>query len=198
MGECTLYMIRHGEILSNKKDIYAGSSNEELTPLGVESADNFGRQAASWDIEAIYSSPIRRAVQTAEIINAHIGAELLIEEGFKEIEMGPWEGLRINDVEGRFPEDYKVWMTRPGDLKLAGRETLAELQARAVKAVKAIFEGNRAVVLAVTHVAVIRCLQLYFNEEPLNSYKSIDVPNVSVFKISREAEGSLYAMKRVY
>jgi len=189
-------MIRHGEILSNKEGVYAGSSDEELTPEGVEMADDFAREAASWNIEAIYSSPIRRAVQTAEIINGRIGAELLIEEGFKEITMGPWEGLRIEDVARRFPDDFKIWMTRPGELKLPGRETLSELQARAVEAVKSVFETRSGVVLAVTHVAVIRSLQLYFDEEPLNLYKSIDVPNVSVFRI-KETDKGIYEMKRV-
>ncbi len=188
MDECTLYIVRHGEILSNKEDIYAGASDEELTPLGVESADNFGKEAASWDIEAIYSSPIRRAVQTAEIINGHIGKELLIEDGLKEIKMGPWEGLRIEEVARRFPEDFRVWMTKPGDFRIDGRETLGELQTRAVEAVleikaELVATSSPGPALAITHVAIIRVLFLYYNNRPLNDYKKISVPNLSVFKL---------------
>lgn len=189
-------MTRHGEILSNKKDIYAGWSDEELTEEGRVSADTLGKETGDWNIEAIYSSPIRRAMQTAEIINGHIGTELFIEDGFKEIRMGPWEGLPINDVASLFPEDFNVWMTRPGELKLKGRETLAEVQARAVEAVKKIFNAHNGAVLAVTHVAIIRCLQLYFDNESLNLYKKISVPNVSVFRI-KETGKDKYEMKRV-
>lgn len=195
-NECTIYLIRHGEILSNKDEIYAGWSDEELTEYGCGSAQSLGKEVRDWNIGAIYSSPIRRAQQTAEIINTYLGKELFVEDGLTEIKMGSWEGLRIKDVQARFPEDFSTWQTRPADLIIEGRETLKELQARAVEAVERILEANRGVVLAVTHVAVIRCLQLYYNKEPLNSYKTIDVPNLSVFKISKESTGGLYKMKR--
>ncbi|VAW38764.1 hypothetical protein MNBD_DELTA02-605 [hydrothermal vent metagenome] len=191
MGDFTLYLVRHGEILSNREDIYAGASDEELTPPGAESANDFGREAASWNIDAVYSSPVRRAVQTAEIINSHLGKELVIDGGFGEIKMGPWEGLRIKDVAERFPEDFKVWMTRPGDLRVRGRESLGELQTRAVESVLKIKAGRAATfktsnscpVLAVSHVAVIRVLFLYYNNRPLNEYKKIKVANLSAFKL---------------
>ncbi len=184
MNECTIYLIRHGEILSNKDDVYAGWSGEELTEQGRASAQNLGKEAKDWSIEAIYTSPIRRAVQTAEIINSYLGKELFTEDGLKEIKMGPWEGLRIGDVEERFPEDFKTWQTRPGDLRVEGRETLEELQRRTVTAVMKIFKAHSGAVLAVTHVAIIRVLFLYYNYRPLNDYKKIDVPNLSVFKLT--------------
>ncbi len=192
-------MIRHGEILSNKEDIYAGWSDEELTPAGERSARAMGERLAGLGIEAIYTSPIRRAVQTAELINLELGKELFIEEGFKEIKMGPWEGLKIRDVERRFPEDFKCWMASPGDLQVEGRESLAQLQARAVAGVENVVckipesgGSGPSVVLAVTHVAIIRVLFLYYNARPLNDYKKVKVPNLSVFKLTLSCKGASF------
>ncbi len=198
MDECTIYFIRHGEILSNKEDVYAGWSDEELTPEGEQSARRMGEKLSEVGIEALFSSPIRRAVQTAELINLDLGKELITEPGFKEIKMGPWEGLRIKDIEGLFPEEFELWMTRPGDLVIEGRDTLGELQARAVAGVEKVImkavgkvkekgkvkETGTSVVLVVTHVAIIRVLFLYYNGRPLNDYKKINVPNLSVFKLT--------------
>ena len=86
-------MIRHGEIPSNVNKVYAGRSPEGLTEKGVQQARQVSEKLKEYEVEAIYSSPIQRALQTAQIISEKNGLDFRVEEAFREIEMGPWEGL---------------------------------------------------------------------------------------------------------
>lgn len=181
------YLVRHGEIESNIKKVYAGWSEEPLTENGVRQAEEAGKVLTGKGIGALYCSPLKRAFQTAEIIGGIIGKEPIPDDSFKEIKLGPWEGLSEGEVARRFPEEWQIWNTRPGDLKLDGRETLKALQERVLEGVfgRRLTQMDaelRAVV--VTHVAIIRVLMLYSEGRDLNEYKKVPVPgNGEVFVI---------------
>ncbi|MEW6602437.1 MAG: histidine phosphatase family protein [Nitrospirota bacterium] len=177
-----LILVRHGEIFSNIKKIYAGKSQESLTPEGICQAEEVAERLASLKIDTIYTSPIQRAVQTAEIISAKLGKDIISDNAFREMEMGPWEGLSESDVARLYPEEMNIWLTRPAELSLPGRETLKELQERVLNGIK-IKEVTVNRVLIVTHVAVIRVILLWHAGKNLNLYKTINVPNAAVFNI---------------
>ena len=109
--ETVVYLIRHSVTESNKKKIYAGWSEEELAHEGIVQADRLGIRLKNSKISKIYSSPIKRALQTAEIINKYMKTEIKIESGFKEMQLGPWEGLSEDQVELNFPTEYRLWLT---------------------------------------------------------------------------------------
>ena len=100
--------------------------------------------------------------------------------------LGHWMGL-TEEVSKRFTEEYRIWNTRPGQLVLLDRETLHEVQKRALRAIQRIEkESGEFPVLAVTHVAIIRCLMIHFQHLDINLYRRIDVPNVSIFCIKKD------------
>lgn len=104
--------------------------------------------------------------------------------------LGHWMGL-TEEVSKRFVEEYRIWNTRPGQLVLLDRETLHEVQKRALRAIQRIEkESGEFPVLAVTHVAIIRCLIFHFNGMDLNLYRKIDVPNGSVFRLQIDEASS--------
>lgn len=179
MNSGTIYMLRHGITRSNRERIYAGWSDERLTEEGIIRVNTLGRVIKDWSISAIYTSPIRRAVQTAHILNNYIKGQIIIDHDLREMKMGPWEGMSENEVERKFPYEYKIWQEKPSELVLDGRETLWEIQQRSVNAINRITERGK-ISLVVTHVAIIRCIILYFNHLSLNFYKSISVPNTYV------------------
>ena len=182
--QTVIYLVRHGLTRSNKEKIYAGWGEEGLTEEGVAQAKEVAEKLKGRNISAIYASPINRALQTARILNKHLDVELIVEDGLKEMKMGPWEGMSEEQLAVAYPKEYGIWNTKPGELKLPGRETLASLQERAVKAVQKIAGLNHnKEVLAVTHVAIIRTVLLFFNGLPLNLYKTIDVPNTGIFEL---------------
>ena len=179
-----LRLVRHGEIPSNIRKIYAGRSAEKLTAKGREQALQTAQKLTNVEVSALYSSPVERAIQTAGIIGDVIGMKYEIDNSFRELEMGPWEGLSEAEVASRYPQEWKIWNTRPAELKLQGRETLNRLLERVLEGVRRIHAvGGERTSVVVTHVAVIRVLLLWHAGESLNLYKTIHVPNAAVFDL---------------
>lgn len=179
-----LYLVRHGETLSNTRKIYAGTSDEDLTLRGRLQAETVARQLAEVSVDAVYSSPIRRARQTAEVLATHLNKRPILDESFAELRLGPWQGLSEDEVSSLFPRDWDLWNKRPQDLVLPDRETLPQLLNRVLEGVRRIERNglNRFIVI-VTHVAVIRVLHLYHNNIDFSLYRTIPVPNGKIFSI---------------
>ena len=179
-----LFLVRHGEIESNLKKIYAGWSEEPLTPNGRRQAQEAAEKLVRYDIEAIYCSPLTRTVQTAEIIGSVLSIKPVPEESFKELRMGPWEGKSEDQVSREFPHEWQVWNTRPAELALPGRETLHQLLERNLRGVKRILAEKPAEKsLIVTHVAIIRVLLMHFQWMVPNLYRTLHIPNGQIFDL---------------
>jgi len=172
-----IYLMRHGRTESNEKKIYAGWSDEVLNESGIRDVMNSGEKLGDYGIERIYSSPIERALQTAIIINQKLNKMVIVEEDFKEMKLGPWEGLSEEEVMNKYPDEWKTWNTRPSTLNMTGRENLKRLQERALRGIKKIVNSSGDAVLIVTHVALIRVLWIYYNKLSLDDYRNIPVPN---------------------
>lgn len=177
-------MVRHGITRSNIEKVYAGQRQETLIEEGIAQANRLGKVIKSWNISAVYASPIKRAIQTAEILNRYVGAKLIVEPGLTEMKIGPWEGLSESEVAFKYPKEFQTWQSQPSKLKLRARETLEDIQSRAVNAINKILESNsHSESLVVTHVALIRCLIMYFRKLDLDTYKRIGVPNLCIHKL---------------
>jgi len=184
-----IYLIRHGLTESNKNNIYAGWNEESLCQEGINALLEIGKKLKEFKIEKIYSSPIRRAIQTAEVLNSFLNKAVEIEENLKEMKMGPWEGLSEEVVAEKFPKEWRIWNLEPSELKLDGRETLKELHLRALEAVKKISNLSDSLkILAVTHVALIRVLIIYYNNLSMDDYRKIDVPNSAVYLFDNKVQ----------
>jgi broad specificity phosphatase PhoE len=180
----TWYFVRHGQIHSNKIKVYAGWNDEGLTPLGVHQANETGIALSKEGIKTVYCSPLKRTKQTAQIICSYINCKPVLNDHFIELKMGPWEGLSERDISNLYPEEWRLWNTFPAELSLPGRETLQELQKRVLSGLSSIKTKNKdkeLTVLIVTHVAIIRVVQLFFEKKSLNEYKKISVDNGSLF-----------------
>jgi broad specificity phosphatase PhoE len=176
-----IYIARHGTTESNKRKIYAGRGDERLAPIGMIQAETLGRSLRPLGIKKIYSSPLQRALETSQIVGNILRIPVEIEEGLTEMKLGAWTGLSEDEVDRTYPEDYKLWNSMPANLILPARETLAEVLQRVLNAISHIEKVSDGFpVLAVSHVAVIRCLFLHYQRMDMNLYKTIDVPNISV------------------
>ena len=184
-----LILIRHGEIDSNLRKVYSGRSAEPLNTTGHQQAEEAAERLAGREIDALYCSPLLRTRQTAEIIAKRVSCPLLPEERFTELGMGPWEGLSETEVESLFPVEFDLWNREPAALNLPGRETLAELQSRALSGLASIIarESSAKCLAVVSHVAVIRVLLLWADGRKLNDYKHVRVPNATPIERTLEA-----------
>jgi broad specificity phosphatase PhoE len=178
------YLVRHGEIDANIRKIYAGRSPEVLTEQGRQQAGMMGEKLRDLGIDAIYCSPVYRAVETAEIIGDVLAKRPIIEQAFREISLGPWEGLSEDEVEQNFPAAWQIWNTKPTELVLEGRETLGELLHRVLRGLRSIqAQNNHRTLLVVTHVAIIRVLTLFWQHLDPDLYRTVPVPHGKIFAL---------------
>lgn len=178
--ELNLVLIRHGEIDSNVAKIYSGRSGEPLNSRGRVQAEQAAAQLTGQPIVALITSPLRRAVETANIIGNSLNLSPQVSAHFNELRMGPWEGLSEQLVESTYPDEFALWNARPADLALEGRETLDELRSRVLAGLLDLQGRHGASQVAiVSHVAVIRVLMLHAHGRPLNDYKKMVVPNAT-------------------
>src|SRR5688500_6246238 len=122
-------------------------------------ADAFAQAYAKVAWDAIYTSPMLRARQTADALARAIGVTAVIEDGLKEIAYGEWEGLTVDAVEARWPEAFAYWADDVASRGTPGGETAFHVAARAMRAVEGIrsrrHEGN---VIIVSHKATLRVI----------------------------------------
>lgn len=183
------YLIRHGEILSNVKKIYVGTSQEELTARGKEQVRLLAGDLQERGIRILYTSPIRRAVQTAEILADYLGSPIIMENDLREMALGPLEGLSYEQVIMQFPEVWEIWNHTPAEMNLEGMEPLREVQRRIITLMEKLFISHAdETIAAVTHLAVLRCTLLWSMGRPLNDYRKIDIPNASGFLFEAKAD----------
>lgn len=185
------YLIRHGEIQSNIHRVYAGRSGEMLTPNGQSQAKALAGQLAGRGIRILYASPLPRALQTAQILNQRLQVPFAPENDLMEIELGPLEGLSYEQVANRYPEAWKVWNERPGELRLEGMETIASVQQRIIALLKRWCALHaEETIAAVSHLAVIRCVRLFAEQRPLNDYKKLSIPNATALLLQAAQSGA--------
>ncbi len=179
-----IYLVRHGVTAANRRSIYMGWADEMLDEEGVSQVRALGARLKGQDISAIYSSPVKRALQTSEILREYLSAPITIEHGLGEIRFGKWEGLSASEIKERYPKEYQMWRAHPADLVDPDRESLIDLQRRCIDSVWNIARlGQGKRVLAVTHLANIRVVMLYFNKQDLNLYPAIKIPNASCIRL---------------
>ena len=187
------YFLRHGQINSNLNKVYSGRSDEPLNAHGLEQAHQAAELVSLQSIDRIISSPLARAGQTATVVAAANNLKVSFDPAFNEMIFGPWEGLSEARVKQQYPLEWTLWNSQPQELKLRGRETLEQLQARVIAGMRHVeaetkAEGKGNSILVVSHVAVIRVVALYAQGRPLSEYKSIEVDNCQLFPISISEE----------
>ena len=176
-----LILVRHGETYWNKDHrIQGGDSDIELNDTGLEQARKLAAFLENEPIIAIRSSPMQRAIATAEAIASYHQVPVEVDQGLKELKVGDLEGMSLSDLGITFSQFLIKWWKERGTMKLPNGESLAELQQRAWKAVEGLLkrqktspEHNTETAVAVvshyfvTLVIILKALDLpldYFNK----------------------------------
>src|SRR6187399_228743 len=154
-----LLLIRHGATTLSAEDRFAGAIDVELSNEGRAQARSLGERLAGTALGAIYASPLSRTVETARLVGTPRALEPSLEDGLREIGHGHWEGLRRQEVEERFPDEYAAWEADPFTFAPAGGETGLAVMARALPVIREIVSRHPdASVAVVSHKATIRLL----------------------------------------
>jgi ribonuclease H / adenosylcobalamin/alpha-ribazole phosphatase len=186
----TLVLVRHGATVHTAAKRFSGglaSSNPGLSDEGRAQV----REVADWlaplgaAIEAVVASPVRRTVESAQILAARLDLPLVEEPGFAEMEFGTWDGLTFAEVHDRQPEALAAWLNALDVAPAGGGETFLEVEARVVAGLGRVLERySGKTVAVVSHVTPIKTLVAHAVDAPLTSLFRMELSTASVSVVS--------------
>jgi probable phosphoglycerate mutase len=182
-------LVRHGQTDWNVNGRYMGWTDEGLNEEGLRQAGMLARRLDRWPLSAVYSSPLRRAWRTAEIVACTHSLPVQKVEDLGEMRIGAWEGMYAGDIAARYPELWKTWRANPGDFRMPGGESLGEVRERVVRAFDEMMsESEGKIALAVTHDVVVRLLVAHCLGVGEDIYRRLEVGNASITVMERDGE----------
>lgn len=168
----TIFLARHGESDWNVANRFQGHTDRPLTERGREQANVLADLVAEEKVEAIYTSPLRRARETAEIVGARAGLDAVSLPELQEVDTGSWSGLSRAEVRKRFPEGFARWLA--GGSGWEDGESYEQMAQRVVRALRSIAarhpEGR---VLVVSHGGPIRAIHAAADGVPIDEYRRL-------------------------
>ena len=158
-----ILFIRHGQSLANAKELFAGNSDFDLSPIGHEQAARAAKYLRENEkISAIYSSDLLRAYNTACPIGKACGIPVIKDVTLREIYAGEWESLSFTDIAKKYPEEYAVWMQDYSSSRPVGGESTQEVYERIVPHVLELAKKHDGeTILISTHATVLRAFTAY-------------------------------------
>ena len=154
-----LYLVRHGELVTSKEWRYVGQMDVELNETGKKQIQNLSSRLSSEQIEMIFSSDLTRTIESAEIIGNKL--EIINEpiSELREINLGVWEGLTLEEIEESFPEDLVKRSEDIKDFRIINGESFSDVKKRVIPKLKDIIEGNVSKrILVIAHGGVNRII----------------------------------------
>jgi len=185
-----LYLVRHGTTLANLENRFAGRSPEPLHDKGIQQIEEVGRRLTKQRITHIFSGPLPRTVQSAQILQRTLQAPLTINDDLLEINIPHWDGLTKDEIRIRFGDEYPTWLASPGTFNLTNCETLKMVQERVIRAIACITSAApRGNLVVVGHLIVLRCLVLFYKGMELHDFRQIKIGNASIVCLTKNKNG---------
>jgi len=155
-----IVLIRHGQTVWNRENRFRGQLDPELDETGLLQAQATGRYvAARWPVAAVYSSPLRRALQTAEVVAQAQGLVAQPFQGLLDIHFGELHGLGPAEALQRWPDVVRAWQYTPQTVHFPGGESLDDVRRRLSAGLDELVARHRGQTLAlVSHTVANRVL----------------------------------------
>jgi probable phosphoglycerate mutase len=154
-----LYLVRHGATQLTAENRFSGAVGVDLSDEGRRQVQFLAHRLADDSICSVYTSPLSRTVETAQILAKPHALTPVRRDGLREISHGRWEGLTRGEVEERFPGEYEEWESDPFTFAPDGGESGLAVLARALPVIREIVLANEGKnVLVVSHKATLRLI----------------------------------------
>ena len=153
-----IIIARHGETEWNVSEIFRGRMDVELNETGEKQAELLAEYLSNLKIEAICSSPLRRALKTAGAVVGYHNLDVSIAPGLIDFDYGGWQGLSHQEVRDKYGELYAEWVNRPESVKMLAGESLDDVRERAMVVVDDVIAGYKGTVVLVSHRVVNKVL----------------------------------------
>ncbi len=159
--ETTILLIRHGETSWNRKKIFRGTHDVPLNNNGLKQTELLAKSIRSRSLDFAYSSPLKRAAETASIVLEGRNITFEKDDGLLDFNFGKWTGLSEKEVSEKWTEEYHLWKTQPESLRVPGGNTLQEVYDTAYQAMEALVFANKGKTIALfSHRVVNKLLVL--------------------------------------
>ncbi len=191
-----LYCIRHGESVYNADGRIQGQEDIPLSPLGLRQSAALAGPFESLPIQAIYCSPLQRALQTAQPLADLLRLKIISDDRLMEIHAGVFQGLTWPVIEVRYPSESSRWKSHELDFVIPGGESRSELQARGMAVLNEIRAAGHEQVVVVSHGGLLSAalkglLQI---PEQLNPFRFY---NAAINQFEWEDQLKIVAINRV-
>jgi len=178
-----ILLARHGETAGNvPPQRFQGWRDPPLNARGREQAAALGAAVATEGVAAIWTSHLRRARETAEIVGAALDLAPRVDERLAESHRGRWEDRLVADIEHEEPAAWEAWQRAGAGFRFPGGESLAEHQRRALAALDDVRRGPLPA-LVVCHGGTIRVIAAATHPSGLDAFHELAVPNAAVLKL---------------
>ena len=186
-----LLLVRHGHVEGISPERFRGRAELPLTETGRrEAAAVAARIATGWRPAAIYTSPMGRCVETGAAIGKAIGLAPAVMLRLNDIDYGDWQGLTRDEAHARWPAEIDLWYSQPEWAAIPNGETLQQVLARAVGALRDIIRRHPGeTVVLVAHDSVNRVLLLHALDLPVSRYWHIKQSPCCINEIDYGPEG---------
>lgn len=183
-----ILIIRHCEAAGNKEHFFQGQSDCGISERGAMQLEYLAERFRDIRINALYSSPLERAMLTAKAVNRYHGLPIVTDARLMEINGGVWEGRRWADIPTLFPAQSEIWIKTPHLFHPEGGEAMDDVFTRisaAIRDIAAAHEGGRVAVC--THGCAIRCLTCLAAGMPVERLAEVEwCDNCSIMTLSVE------------
>lgn len=185
-----LILVRHGITPWNEqRRVQGGNSDIELSEKGREQAYKVASALKGEEIKAIYSSPLKRALETAKSIAELHNLKVIEEPALREIDAGEADGLSVEELSQLYPQFWKEWREGEGSIRWPGGESLEEVGERAWGLVERLkVRHNKDTIVLVSHTFVLSVLILKALGIDLGSFRRlrIEVGSISILDLDGE------------
>ena len=150
-----LYLIRHGQTMWNLEGKIQGRTDIPLNEKGIEQARRLSKAMESRPVTAVFSSPLKRALETAGIVADKKKLPVIQVPELEEVDFGLWEGLTWQEISAAYPEDFALWDKNPADHTPTGGELRENCRKRCEKAMNFIFNQAEGDIAIVAHGGIL-------------------------------------------
>lgn len=185
-----IFIVRHGSTEYNDRDLLQGRIDNPLNANGEEEVKALAEYLRNETIDMIYSSPLKRAMQTAEFVNIHHRVEVRPLDAFQEIDLGDWEGFSYQVIKKEYRSFHEKWLGDP-NLSIPGGESFLEVVDRVEPGLKKILREPEGTVLISGHATVNRALAAHLLGIPPSSARLFRMRNAALsgFFLYQNGEG---------
>jgi alpha-ribazole phosphatase len=171
----TIWLVRHGLPEGADGHCY-GQHDIPLSPEGIRQANEISKQLENQPLSHVYSSALRRAVETARVLAEphHLTVHAIDE--FAEIHFGDFEGLTYEEIRARYPDAFRDWMERPTETRFPNGESFSEMRTRVLRALELLLARHQQQSIAiVAHAGVVRILVA----------EALSIPHHQIFRLAQ-------------